>query len=382
MRAALSVTFILLTSAAPSGAALPQEAAAACEALGATVIFIGTPGKPAEVLVSFEDRIRPARERWLKAQAEADGSKDTEVHIRAIRAFDDYESLRIRYPEPRKMVLIPVEVETHLKGATPPLVYLQNMGLDELEPGRRYVLFSDFLMPPDMEDRIMNPAGIPQAVEKAELSLRLIREALAASYGGTVIGSIEYEPAGDPANKPTAAAGLTVRIASPGFILNTTSDTDGIFLVTGVPSGQVSATPSLPNGLAIVDDKSGTKTLGEGACVPLQMQAALNGRIRGRAVGAGGIPRAGMKIRLVPSTDRWWAHDQRYDVTTNDRGEFEFRTIPPGSYFVGYEHIVSGVWSSHPPLIYYPGTPDPAAAMPVVVGKATLHEGFDFTVVR
>ena len=381
MRAALSVTFILLTSAAPSGAALPEEAAAACEALAAEAIFIGTPGKPSEVLVSFEDRIQPARERWLKAQAEADGSKDTEVHIRAIRAFDDYESLRIRYPEPMEMVLIPVEVETHFKGVTPPLVYLQNMGLDELEPGRRYVFFSDFLMPPDMEDRIMNPAGIPQAVEKAELSLRLIREALAASYGGTVIGSIEYEPSGDPANKPTAAAGLTVRIASTGFMLNTTSDTDGVFLVTGVPSGQVSATPSLPNGLAIVDEKSTTKPLGDGACVPLQMQAALNGRIRGRVVGAGSTPRAGTKIQLVPSTAGRWARGQRYEATTNDRGEFEFRTIPPGSYLVGYEHIVSGVWSSHPPLIYYPGTPDPAAAIPIVVGNATQHDHIDFTVV-
>ena len=164
-------------------------------------------------------------------------------------------------------------------------------------------------------------------------------------------------------------------------MLNTTTDTDGVFLVTGVRSGQVSATPSLANGLAIVDDKSTMKPLGEGGCVALQMRAALNGQIRGRVVGAGGTPKAGMKIQLVPGAAGWRARDHRYEATTNDGGEFEFRTIPPGSYFVGYERIVSGRSSSHPPFTYYPGTSDRAAAIPIVVGSATVHNGIDFTVV-
>ncbi len=379
MRVVLFLTVVLLTSAAPSGAALPQEAAAACGALGADAIFIGRPGKPAEVLVSFEDRIQPARERWLKAQAEADASRDNEVHIRAIRAFEEYEELRGRYPKPQKMVLIPIEVATNFKGPATPIVYMQ--GLDKFEPGRSYVFFGHLSMP-TLDDRIMDPASMPQPVEKAELTLRLIQEALSASHGGTVIGSVEYESAGEPGNAATAAAGLTVRIASTGFILNTTTDTDGVFLVTGVPSGEVSATPSLPNGLAIVYDKSTMMSLREGRCALLRMRAALNGRIRGRVLGTGAKPRPALTIQLVPSAVVWWSHSQRYQTTTNDRGEFEFRTIPPGSYFVGHELMRSDLVpvGGYPPMTYYPGTSDRAAAIPIVVGNATLHDGVDFTV--
>ncbi len=89
-------------SAAPSGAALPQEVAAACGDLDVDAIFIGRPGKPSEVLVSFEDRIQPARERWLKAQAEADKSTDRDVHIKAVDAQVEYDHLRayILLPKP------------------------------------------------------------------------------------------------------------------------------------------------------------------------------------------------------------------------------------------------------------------------------------------
>jgi hypothetical protein len=54
----------------------------------------------------------------------------------------------------------------------------------------------------------MNPSGIPQAVEKAELNLRLVVKRFRRR--GAVIGSIEYESAGNPGNVATAAAGLTV----------------------------------------------------------------------------------------------------------------------------------------------------------------------------
>jgi hypothetical protein len=369
---------ILIMSAAPSGAALPEEVAAICRHLDVDAIFIGRPGKPSEVLVSFEDRIQPARERWLKAQAEADKSTDRDVHIKAIDAQAEYDHLRAYYPAPQTLVVIPIEVDTSFKGVTAPVVYMQAAMEKELDPGRPYIFFS-YLIMAMFDDRILEPAGMPQPVETAELTLRLIQEALSASHGGTVIGSIDYELTGDP-DTPAAAGGLAVRIASTGFMLNTSTDADGVFLVTGVPSGQISATPSLPNGLALVSEKSATSVLTEGGCVALHLRATLNGRIRGRVVGAGGTPSAALSVQLVSSAAGW--QGRHYSTTTNDRGEFEFRAIPPGSYFVGHELIRSDLVpvGGFPPMTYYPGTPDRAGAIPIVVGNATQHDGFDFTV--
>jgi hypothetical protein len=70
-------------------------------------------------------------------------------------------------------------------------------------------------------------------------------------------------------------------------------------------------------------------------------------------------------------------------VTTNERGEFEFVAIPPGSFVFGHQIIgphlvVSG--QKLPPKTYYPGTPDYSAATRIVVGDATQHDGLNFIV--
>lgn len=80
-------------------------------------------------------------------------------------------------------------------------------------------------------------------------------------------------------------------------------------------------------------------------------------------------------MRLVP---------ERFIQTTNDRGEFEFHALPPGSYLLGtYLYPESDVIDptvKKEPATFYPGTSNRAAAIPIVVGEGTEHGGFNFVV--
>jgi hypothetical protein len=68
-------------------------------------------------------------------------------------------------------------------------------------------------------------------------------------------------------------------------------------------------------------------------------------------------------------------------VRPNKDGTFEFSGQVPGSYVLsaGIERVENG--KRRRLTTYFPGTPDWAAAVPIVIGKATQHAGFDFLVI-
>jgi hypothetical protein len=138
----------------------------------------------------------------------------------------------------------------------------------------------------------------------------------------------------------------------------------------------------LPDQLGVVGQSPVVANVIPGGCISMNIRAALNGRIRGRVSGRDGRPRQAVPIELFLS-ERNRARGGPYTAVTNERGEFEFRTIPPGTYLLGHQIVpphLSIAGEVRPPSTFYPGTPDRAAAIPIVVGNATQHEGLDFVV--
>jgi hypothetical protein len=88
----------------------------------------------------------------------------------------------------------------------------------------------------------------------------------------------------------------------------------------------------------------------------------------------GGISSAG------PGLISMTHHAPRSNVRPNEDGTFEFSAVFPGSYvlYARLERMTDG--KTRYLTTYFPGTPDLASARPIVVGRATLHDGFDFQV--
>jgi hypothetical protein len=384
-----SSLLLMCAIAVPASAVTREDVAHACEAVhDADAIFIGTPQPPVLINVSFEDRIEPARQKWLKAQKEAEASLDRDVQIRAIDAHAEYDWVRIQFPPPMDMVLIPIQIDTRFKGDVPDVVFMSPPGPYQFDPARRYLFFASFMMQM-LDAQFVRPAGLPMPLEDDDAAVRVVRAATTAVRGGVVFGSIDMEsPSGGATSQ---AADVPVRVQAPGFVLDTTTDAQGIFMVTEVPSGPVTLTPVLHERFTIVNG-SLSGTVEEGGCAPFTLRAAFNGRIRGRVVARDGKPSAGLPLQVLPLGDdyaRFFPFRDQLKTSTSANGEFEFRGLPPGEYVLGHNLypesdvilIENGIASVKRPPTFYPGTSNRANAIAIVVGEGTQRSGVDFALV-
>jgi hypothetical protein len=140
--------------------------------------------------------------------------------------------------------------------------------------------------------------------------------------------------------------------------------------------------PLLPKDLTVVNKSASTIEIRKGGCKTVYLTAALNGRVRGRILGASGTSLDGVELVLqgVDSSGLSSSHQPRTSVRPNGDGTFEFSGQIPGSYILsaGVARVEDG--KKRYLVTYFPGTPDRSAAIPVVIGEATQHSGFDFLV--
>jgi hypothetical protein len=186
------------------------------------------------------------------------------------------------------------------------------------------------------------------------------------------------------------------------------------FLVTASRPGWVttyygSPRPGRPPGIRVA--------VADGAKVDIEIPIVPGGVIAGRIIGEDGQPRARefpllLEKRLVGqqqmlSRMRLPYGTGYFERSTNDLGEFRLFGLPPGTYYLLVNpSITSGArlttqdevrWALQPPgaptgaappqgavagyaPFYYPGTSDPLASQPIVIGPGEVREGLTFRV--
>jgi hypothetical protein len=181
-----------------------------------------------------------------------------------------------------------------------------------------------------------------------------------------------------------------VVVSSSGHEAETVTKEDGSFAFFGIPPGRIEIKPNLPANLTVFNKSAATIDVRDGTCRQVYLSAAVNGRVRGRIISASNraIKNATIRLssidptqfRLNPSVHRSVSHTPRLNVAAAADGSFEFFGVPAGTYLLiaTVPKMVDGKETTL--TTYYPGTPDQSAAVPVTVGHATEHHGFDFVV--
>jgi hypothetical protein len=186
---------------------------------------------------------------------------------------------------------------------------------------------------------------------------------------------------------------------------------DGRFLVTASKSGWVtsyygSPRPGRPPGVRVA--------VRNGARAEIEIPMIPGSVIAGRTVDEGGRPALRqfpllLESRMVgdrrmlarvnlPLSNGW------FERSTDDLGEFRLFGLPPGTYYLVLNpSIASGTrittndevrWAMQPPggspptpapiagytAFYFPGTPDPASAQPIVLGPGEVRDGLEFRI--
>lgn len=366
----------LLGDAAQASAALPEDGISACRELRSELVYIAQAGAPFRYRL-FHEEIDRAREAWVKAQAAYDKSpRNIELQIAAIEAHAEFENWTIRSFE---MTLVPIAIERVFRGspAAESFVVLRNDM--KIDAGRSYVFYG--------ENRFANfglnfHEGWAQDVQAAPGAIRVL-DASATNGGGMIFGQLQMEPV-DQKRSTTPMAGTRIRLTVGGYVDEVVTDESGIFLASNVPAGSVTLTPLISETLAITNRAAQVPSVVAGRCSSTDLVAAPNGRIRGRVTDRNGMPRSNLQIQLLPTDYRGLGPpgDARYRASTNERGEYQFRAIPPGSYLVGHQIHKSDAIppGGFPPSTYFPGVPNRTGATPIVVGGASQHDGVGFIV--
>jgi hypothetical protein len=203
--------------------------------------------------------------------------------------------------------------------------------------------------------------------------------------GATISGTIRMFSSGGPQGSPLG--GIRMTVSSGSHVSETTTRADGSFIVSGIPSGHLEIKPLLRDDLTVVNRSSLTFDAVDGGCTAVNLGVALNGRVRGRVMSATGTSLE--EVELVLRTARRpdsngqftsYSHDPSTTIRPNPDGTYEFFGISPGSYFLSATNRQVKNGKERYDVTFYPGTSDIADAREIVVGRATVHDGFDFLV--
>jgi len=216
-------------------------------------------------------------------------------------------------------------------------------------------------------------------IASAQEDLRFLTS---SASGATILGRISL--ARPDNGQSTPMGGTRIIVSSDGHPLDAITLEDGSFTISGLQPGHVEIRPLLREDLTVLNRSSLSFDVGEGGCRTAELKVELNGRIRGRVISATGTPLEDVEVVLQPTApdgvSSVFSSDDRTTIKPNADGTYEFFGQRPGSYFLSTRQVRVEDGRNRDSVTYYPGTNDITQALPIVIGHATLHEGFDFLV--
>jgi hypothetical protein len=291
------------------------------------------------------------------------------------------------YPPPYEVTFIPLAVVRPFRGVSEATLMVHvRPNLPPMQAGEEYLVYggrSKNLIPPFPEmgdlatlaDYVEAQSVMPAA--SAQEHLQFLASTVA---GATVMGTLQMHSFGSGLRPPLG--GVRILVSSGTQVVETMTREDGGFVASGISPGYLDITAALSSDLTLVERLTRKPFVREGGCTIVGLHAAVNGRVRGRIVSAQGVSLDTVQLELrVAHADRrmFGSHDPRFSTTARVDGTFEFSGVSAGTYLL-HAWVKPSDSGKLRTVTYYPGTDDVDAATPITVGKATLHDGFDFVV--
>lgn len=130
--------------------------------------------------------------------------------------------------------------------------------------------------------------------------------------------------------------GANVSITSGSFQASTSADSNGNYLMAGVPEGVVVATASLGNGL--LTGTATTSTRGDGNTFTLNVALRSSGTVTGQVMQAGGATPAGASLVTITVGGTGGG---TLSTTTDATGNFSFNLVPAGIANIAVQELGS-----------------------------------------
>jgi hypothetical protein len=225
-----------------------------------------------------------------------------------------------------------------------------------------------------------NEYVIPERATPIASAQKDLRFLASIASGATMLGNVWMASTHDRPGAPLS--GTRMIVSSSGHLSEAITQEDGSFTVSGLQPGRVEIRPLLRENLTVVNRSLLTFEVGDGECRTADLRVALNGRIRGHVISDTGTSLSGVELVLQPAPlpDQCCSLRPATTIRPNEDGTYEFFGQSPGSYLLSVRQMRIENGKERRLVTYYPGTADVAEALPIVIGRATQHDGFDFLV--
>lgn len=223
----------------------------------------------------------------------------------------------------------------------------------------------------------------------AKEDLDYLRGLADAKPGATLYGKLR-RIIGDtyhgPFKEGPKMAGVKIVVTGPGEKIETTTNEEGEFRVTGLAPGDYDAFPQLTDNLGGISNRdeqdnfgrfTGRKpvTLSDRGCGEISYSVKFSGVVSGKVLQADGEPAKEVQVNLVSGEDDekdWW-------TWTDKEGRYEFKMVQPGSYLLGFNLKWAPDKNDPYPKTYYPGVKTRSEASLITVDEGEKLKGYDMT---
>jgi hypothetical protein len=199
--------------------------------------------------------------------------------------------------------------------------------------------------------------------------------------GGEIFGKAEryqVEIATHDWTDKRPIANAKVIVTSGSIVKETMTGGDGRYRFSGLLPGpytvEIQFSPELsPQRLRQVE------VLDRG-CAEINYYATLDGRIQGRLVDQAGKRGGIATVDLVPLVSIGEKRPRRFWTISDERGDFEFKDLPPGQYIMGLNVGDTPDQDDPYQTTYYPATHDPNAATIFTLGAGEKISGIELRI--
>jgi hypothetical protein len=190
-----------------------------------------------------------------------------------------------------------------------------------------------------------------------------------------------------PVKEGPKMAGVKIVVTGAGKTIETTTNDEGEYRVSGLSPGDYDAFPQLPDNLAAVSNRDQRDNFGrftgrepirltDLGCAETNFSVQSNGIVSGRILDAAGEPVKEAQLRLGLADDP----DKEQWTWTDKEGYYEFVRVQPGSYLLGFNLTWAPDKDDPYPRTFYPGVKTRSEAALITVGEGERLKGYDMTV--
>ncbi len=207
--------------------------------------------------------------------------------------------------------------------------------------------------------------GLPQSAQLTRLTGTLVR--------------LDYARGGNDNLPEMLSDIIVVAVSETGQQFETTTNSEGFYKFIGLPAGKYKVRPALPSELSLAYGGEEAIEVRDGKCAGADFLTRTDGRISGTLTDADGRAIPDTDVNLVPLelADEEDLRGKGSYAETDARGRYEFKSLIPGKYLLGFNLILAP--SGERPFLptYYPGVLSRAEATVVELGKGQKLSGYD-----